>query len=169
MRVKVRKTEKEDLVELSFIHTLCFPRQSSSYLWLTAQLAAFPVSHCFSAIVDKKPAAYAIWIEKSGLRKIKTFELSSIGVHPRLQGKGIGTKLINLSYQWLQKNIRETGSAIGAIMVTTRIDNDRAKKLYEKTLGVKEIAMIPDYLNPGITEAIMFRNLKPNGRANGED
>jgi ribosomal protein S18 acetylase RimI-like enzyme len=160
MKCKVRKMEKADLVQVSSIHTLCFPRQRSSYLWLSSQLNCSPPNHCFSIESNGELVGYAIWKEESGLRKIITFKLESLGIHPRSQGQGIEQELITRSFQWLEVGAMKADAVIGGILVTTREDNEPAKKLYKKTLGVREIARIPNFLNSGITEILLFRDLK---------
>ena len=59
------------------------------------------------------------------------------------QGKGIGTKLIEESLKQIEVYLDDSNSKLKAILVSTRSDN-KARSLYEKVLGAKEIVTIKD-------------------------
>lgn len=133
---------QDDVGEVAKIHSLQFPRQESSYEWIKCNFAAFPRIMLFVARDEQdRVVGYVQWIQKSGFRKQAVIELEQIAVLTNYQGKGTGTKLIKESLNQIQIYLEDSNSKLKAILVSTRSDN-KAKALYEKVLGAKEIVVI---------------------------
>lgn len=135
---------QDDVEIVSKIHAQQFPRQDSSLVWVSCNFAAFPRIMLFVARDEKDHVVgYIQWIHKSGFRKQAVIELEQIAVLTSYQGKGIGTKLIEESLKQIQISLDDSNSKLKAILVSTRSDN-KARSLYEKVLGAKEIVTIKD-------------------------
>lgn len=133
---------QSDIKAVSKIHRQQFPRQRNSEQWVSCNFAAFPRIMMYVAR-DKKDrvVGYIQWCHKSGFRNDSVIELEQIAVEESYQGEGIGTNLINQSLKYVKNFLSDTGSALKAIIVTTRTDNI-AQKLYQKTLRANVIATI---------------------------
>lgn len=135
---------QEDVEIVTKIHSQQFPRQHSSLAWVSCNFAAFPRIMLFVARDEKdRVVGYIQWIQKSGFRKQAVIELEQIAVLTNYQGKGIGTQLIEESLNQIKIYLEDSNSKLKAILVSTRSDN-KAKALYEKVLGAKEIVVIKD-------------------------
>jgi ribosomal protein S18 acetylase RimI-like enzyme len=135
---------QEDIKAVAKIHTQQFPRQENSLVWISCNFSAFPRIMLFVARDEKdRVVGYIQWIHKSGFRKQAVIELEQIAVLTSYQGKGVGTKLIEESLKQIQIYLDDSNSKLKAILVSTRSDN-RARLLYEKVLGAKEIVTIKD-------------------------
>lgn len=135
---------EDDIEAVAKIHSQQFPRQHSSAAWINCNFAAFPRIMLFVARDEKDHVVgYIQWIQKSGFRKQAVMELEQIAVLASYQSKGIGTQLIKESLNQIQIYLDDSSSKLKAILVSTRNDN-KAKALYEKVLGAKEIVVIKD-------------------------
>lgn len=127
---------EKDVEDAAEIHSKTFTRQSLSYEWISCNFKAFPRIKYFVAEIEEKIVGYVQWIEKSGFRKDVVLELEQIAVLPSMQGKGIGTALIQRSLPLIKDELKKRNAHIKHIMVTTRDDN-KAQRLYAKTLHAK--------------------------------
>lgn len=135
---------QDDVEIVSKIHSQQFPRQHSSLVWVSCNFAAFPRIMLFVARDEKdRVVGYIQWIQKSGFRRQAVMELEQIAVLASYQGKGIGTQLIQESLKQIKIYLDDSNSKLKAVLVSTRSDN-KAKSLYEKVLGAKEIVAIKD-------------------------
>lgn len=132
----------EDIEEVARLHAQAFPRQQNSVDWIKCNFAAFPRVMLFAARDEKDQIVGSIqWIQKSGFRKEPVIELEQIAVIQNQQGKGIGTQLIKESLSLIKDYLRDSGSILKAILVSTRTDN-AAQALYKKALNAEEVAVI---------------------------
>jgi ribosomal protein S18 acetylase RimI-like enzyme len=135
---------RADLEAVAKIHSEQFSRQMHSGKWVRCNFAAFPRIMLFVARDEKdRVAGYIQWLQKSGFRQETVIELEQIAVLSAYQGKGIGTQLIKESLKQIQIYLADSDSKIKAILISTRHDN-KAKGLYERVLGAKEITVIKD-------------------------
>jgi ribosomal protein S18 acetylase RimI-like enzyme len=138
----VRKMNDEDIVAVAHVHASAFTRQTFSKEWIECNFKAFPKTQFFVAELEGDVAGFIYWSEKSGFRKEAVVELEQIAVHPNCQCKGIGTALIERSLPMVAEQIGKRGATVKHILVNTRTDN-RAQKIYARTLGATPVAVIP--------------------------
>jgi ribosomal protein S18 acetylase RimI-like enzyme len=141
MKVSIRRMREEDISAAAEVHAAAFPRQTFSKEWLDCVFRSFPKSQCFVAETEGKIVGVIFWTEKSGFRKEAFVELEQIAVSPHLQGRGIGTQLIEKSLPEVAYKISERGAQLKNIIVNTRSDN-AAQELYKKTLGAEPVARV---------------------------
>jgi ribosomal protein S18 acetylase RimI-like enzyme len=135
---------REDVEAVAKIHAQQFSRQENSTKWVECNFAAFPRIMLFVARDEKDHiVGYIQWLQKSGFCKQTVMELEQIAVLTSYQNKGIGTQLIKESLDQIQSYLEDSNSKLKAVLVSTRSDN-KAKALYEKALGAKEIVVIKD-------------------------
>ena len=79
---------------------------------------------------------YIIWGQKSGFRPRVVLELEQIAIHPTVQGKGLGQKLIEQSLELVKSQLAKRDATLKHILVSTRADN-AAQKLYRRVLGAE--------------------------------
>ena len=77
---------------------------------------------------------YIIWSQKAGFRPSAVIELEQVAVSPNFQGNGIGKILITATLSDVARKLKEQGSSLKHILVTTRADN-YAQRLYRDVLG----------------------------------
>jgi ribosomal protein S18 acetylase RimI-like enzyme len=140
--VGIRPFEKSDLLSVASIHETSFPRQFLSKDWIGCIYGAFPRSRIYVADLDETIVGYVVWTEKSGFRKDAVLELEQIAVAESFRGQGIGKSLIEQSLEMVRDCLKERGSRLKAVMISTRTDND-AQRLYRKVLGAEPVAVIP--------------------------
>ncbi|MEM1438260.1 MAG: GNAT family N-acetyltransferase [Pseudomonadota bacterium] len=141
--LSTRMMQDSDVVGVAHVHELAFPRQTRSLEWVRCSLAAFPKCLAYVCEADAEILAYAIWTQKSGFRLSAVLELEQVAVLPDRQRRGIATELIRESLELARAELDSHGASIKAITVSTRTDN-AALRLYERTLGAKHVATIPD-------------------------
>jgi len=73
-----------------------------------------------------------------------TFDLYWISVDPNLQGKGVGSRLLD----FLEKKVREEGGRMILADTSTIPQYEKTKRFYVQN-GFQEVARIPDYYHPG--------------------
>lgn len=133
---------RDDIDEIARLHAQAFPRQQNSLDWIMCNFAAFPRIMSFVARDERDQiVGYIQWIQKSGFRKESVIELEQIAVIQNQQGKGIGTKLIQESLSLIRTYLRDSGSILKAILISTRTDN-AAQALYKKALNAEEVTVI---------------------------
>lgn len=153
MDSSIRAMTHKDVPRVAEIHSRCFQRQAYSQDWIECNFKAFPRTFCFVAVSKGQTTGYIIWMQKSGFRKNVILELDQIGVDPKYQNAGVATRLIQESFAKVEIYLSERQARVIRIFVSTSTDNI-ARHLYEKALGVKQEAVIKDYL-PGSNECIL--------------
>jgi len=139
--MNVRTMDKQDLKAAALIHSECFPRQRSSFEWISCSMKAFPRTLCFVVYDESQIFGYVIWAQKSGFRSEVVIELEQIAVSPNHQGHGFGTQLIRKSLVLVNSQLNSMGSELKHVIVSTRADNN-AQQLYRNILGAKLEATI---------------------------
>lgn len=155
---QIELASKDNLGIIAAIHAACFPRQSRSLEWIGCHIAAFPSKRVFAARFGGKIVGYAVWGEKSGFRNQAIIELEQIAVLPDWQGRGIATRMIEVSQDAVLSAIAERDATVRAVMVTTRSDN-AAQRLYRRVLGVEPVATIPRLFG-GVDEVVMLKEFQ---------
>jgi len=130
-----------DLKAVAHVHGQAFPRQLHSESWIECNFKAFPKVQIFVAEVNEEIIGMIYWTEKSGFRQEAVLDLEQLAVLPQKQGLGVGTQLIVRSLPMVAKQIERRGASLRHLLVNTRIDNS-ARRIYEKTMAVKEVATI---------------------------
>ncbi|HEU0259432.1 MAG TPA: GNAT family N-acetyltransferase [Burkholderiales bacterium] len=133
----VRAYREDDLDAVAAIHSVSFPRQLRSRVWIAASFGAYPKTRMYVAESDARVIGFAMWTEKSGFRAHAVLELEQIAVAPEHRRRGIAEALIRRSLSEVEKDLE----TLKAVVVTTRADN-AAQALYRKTLGAEVEATI---------------------------
>ncbi|WP_070964347.1 GNAT family N-acetyltransferase [Vibrio sonorensis] len=139
----VRAVDKRDLADVAEIHKVTFVRQGDSLKWLSCAYQAYPKSLMYIACEGTEILGFVIWTQKSGFRKEAVLELELLAVKPESQGKGVAKQLISDSKRQVEKVLKDQGSTLKHILVTTRADN-YAQQLYRSTLGAEVEFTIPN-------------------------
>lgn len=163
----IKRAIKKDLEEIAKIASENFSglkEAGKAKKWVQGNFLAFPRMQYFvarlpagKAKINGKISGYILWIEKGGFRKNAVWELEQIAIKKDFQGQGIGTVLIKKSLLEIKKYLRERGDKLKAVEVTTGTDN-KAQKLYKKTLGAKPEYVIKDFFRGD--EVIMIARFK---------
>ena len=164
MEIKILKAQKKDLKEIAEIAAENFSglkENKNATKWVACNFNAFPRMQYFVAKSGKEIAGYILWVEKGGFRKESVWELEQIAVKKAFQGNGAGTCLIEKSFLEIKNHVEKRGSVLKLVEVTTGTQN-RAQKLYEKTLGAKVECIIKNFFRDD--EVIMIARIKDNGR-----
>lgn len=132
--VTVRSAEEKDINVIARVHSEAFLRQTLSYEWVSCNFRAFPRIKYFVAETEAGVVGYIQWIEKSGFRKEVVLELEQMAVLPAMQGKKVGTALIQQTLPLIQKELAKRQATLKHLLVTTRDDNP-AQQLYAKTIN----------------------------------
>jgi ribosomal protein S18 acetylase RimI-like enzyme len=143
--MKVRKMLSEDIESITKIYLECFHGMKefdTAKDWIRIKYNGYPINRYY-VIEDDIIKGYILWIELGGFRKEAVLELEQIAISPKYQGRGLGSFLIKESLKDVNKDIIARGSTIKLVKVTTGTDN-KAQRLYIKTLNAKPIAVIPD-------------------------
>ena len=132
--VSVKEMQLGDLEAAAEVHRLAFTRQQHSLKWLESNLKAAPKTFCYVAYMEAFCIGYIIWSQKAGFRPSAVIELEQVAVSPNFQGNGIGKILITATLSDVARKLKEQGSSLKHILVTTRADN-YAQRLYRDVLG----------------------------------
>lgn len=112
--------------------------------WITIKFNSKPISIYYVALLDNKVIGYILWSEHGGFRDNAIIELEQIAVSKMHRCKGVASRLIVDSLRMFNKDyIASRGARIKLVMVTTAYTNN-AKRLYEKVLNAKQVAVIND-------------------------
>ncbi len=147
MEIKITKAKKKDSEKIAEIASENFSglkEKKDARKWISCNFNAFPRMQYFIAKNGKNVAGYILWSEKGGFRKESVFELEQVAVKKAFQGKGVGTHLIEKSIIEIKKHLKKRGAHLKVVEVTTGTDN-KAQKLYDKTLGAKAECVIKDF------------------------
>lgn len=139
----IRTMQDSDAIGAAHVHELAFPRQTQSLEWVRCNLAARPKCLAYVCETNAEILAYAFWTQRSGFRPSAVLELEQIAVRPDRQRQGIATRLVRESLELARAALASRGARVKAITISTRTDND-ALRLYERALGAKHVATIPD-------------------------
>lgn len=139
----VRFMLAQDVPGAALIHQVAFPRQQYSQQWLQCSFKAAPRTFCLVAEKRGEVVGYIIWAQKSGFRPQVVLELEQLAVEPSYQGQGIGRQLLTDSLPLVKEQLRNQGSTLKHILITTRADN-RAQNLYRQALGAEVEATLSD-------------------------
>ena len=139
----IREMVEDDISSVAEVHRQAFSRQRDSVKWITCNFRAAPRMQYYVAEQGLSIVGYIHWTQKSGFRPEVVLELEQIAVLPKMQGQGIGRRLINESLPLVKKRLHNCNAVIKHIMVTTRADN-YAQQLYRETLGAEVECVIKD-------------------------
>ena len=98
-------------------------------------------SACSAILISARPALNRTMA--AGIIILAVAFVIAIAGRMYYQGKGIAAQLIDESLDQIKIYLEDSNSKLKAILVSTRNDN-KAKSLYEKVLGAKEIVVIKD-------------------------
>jgi ribosomal protein S18 acetylase RimI-like enzyme len=87
-----------------------------------------------------------------------TFDLYWVAVAPEFQGKGIGSKLIEV----LEERVRILGGRMILADTSSIAAYEKTRTFYQRT-GFREVARIPDYYSPGNDRITYCKRLKIEG------
>lgn len=111
--------------------------------WMRCNLSSFPRMQYFVAVFQRKIVGYILWVEKGGFRAESVWELEQIAVAEEFRNWGIGCKLIQNSRAMLEQYLLLQKRGLKLVEITTGANN-AAQRLYEKALGAKVVATIPN-------------------------
>lgn len=136
--VKIRKGCLADLDEIVAIESICFAEDSFSRRQL-AYLIQQAKGIFYVAESDNRIAGYISLLKRTGSNLARIY---SIVVHPDVQGKRIGQKLMNKSIEYAKNN------NVSRLSLEVRTDNLAALKLYRKN-GFETTSLIKNYYADG--------------------
>jgi ribosomal protein S18 acetylase RimI-like enzyme len=88
----------------------------------------------------------------------KTFDLYWIAVAPEFQGKGIGSKLLEV----LEERVRTLGGRMILADTSSIAAYEKTRDFYKRT-GFREVARIPDYYSVGNDRITYCKKIKVKG------
>lgn len=142
----IKRMDSRHMEEVALIGTKCFSGLKEYWKalkWIECNFRAFPRMQYFIAEYKGRVIGYILWVEKGGFRDEAVLELEQLAVLPDFRGNGTGTKLIRESFEMMRMYLRERGSVLKLVEVTTATDN-KAQSLYNKTLGAVQECVIKD-------------------------
>lgn len=149
----VRRATSSDFEAIAAIHREAFPRQRDSEIWVKATLTAAPRVFVYALVQEGEIAGYIFWAQKSGIRLAAVIELEQIAVLSKLQGIGLGERLIKESLALVTVELAANGQSVKSLLISTRVDNE-AQHLYARVLGAKVVAEIENLYSA--TEVLMI-------------
>lgn len=158
----IRKASLKDLDRIAIIALDCFPNdnknQDKSWIWhKSGLLDSNKKTEYWVAENNGQVVGYISWYLKGGFNS-GACELEQIGIHSSQRGKGAGSQLIKESFRDFKKLIKfKYAIDIKIVEVTTSVEN-KAQKIYQKTLGAKVEAVIKNLFH-GCDEVIMIARL----------
>ncbi len=145
--LSIREMVYEDISSIVDIYMQSFRgmrEYSKAERWITVKFNSKPISIYYVALLDGKVIGYILWSEHGGFRDDAVIELEQIAVSKMHRCKGVASRLIVDSLRMLNRDyIASRGARIKLVMVTTAYTNN-AKRLYEKVLNAKQVAVIND-------------------------
>ena len=142
--MNTRKAEITDIDDISKIYGICFPNELNHKLWIESSFKSYPRGVYYVIEYEGVISGYILWCVKNGFRQSTIVELEQIAVNPQDNGKGIGRKLIDQSFELFKGHVLNFGHAVGAVMVTTS-EGNYAENLYKSTLDVTRAALLEGY------------------------
>lgn len=144
--VSVKRMAEWQIEEVARVGMECFNGLKDYWRalkWIECNFRAFPRMQYFVAEYMGRIIGYILWVEKGGFRERAVLELEQLAVLPRFRGNGIGTRLIKESFEAMKGYLRERGSSLKLVEVSTGVDN-KAQSIYNKTLGASQECVIKD-------------------------
>ncbi|MDD5750033.1 MAG: GNAT family N-acetyltransferase [Candidatus Pacebacteria bacterium] len=157
--LKIQSLTKKDISAVAKIANQCFRGYGSfsgAKKWLSCNFGAYPRMQYFLAKEKDEILGYILWLEKGGFRKEAVWELEQIAIKETARGRGVATFLIEQSLKKILSYLKERGSKLKTIEVTTGTEN-QAQRLYQKTLNARPEAVIKDFFRGD--EVIMIARL----------
>ncbi|TSC94162.1 MAG: N-acetyltransferase GCN5 [Parcubacteria group bacterium Licking1014_1] len=145
--MKIFKFTKKDIKNVVKIASQSFfslKEKNKARKWIQCNFRAYPRLQYFVAKINNKVVGYILWLEKGGFRNESVWELEQIAVDENYRGQGIGAELINKSLEEIKKYLKKRKSTIKLIEITTGTEN-KAQKLYEKTLGAQIECIVKNF------------------------
>ena len=163
--MNIRRMEDEAIGAVAKVHQAVFgERQMDSERWVRLQSQAYPLNQFFVATANGGVVGYILWSEMGGFRKDPILELRQMGVLEEFRGLHIGSKLVTESYERIKAEIiSDDRNPPYRVLVTTARSNERAIRLYEKTLGAVEEGCLYDFYRPGKDEVLLVAK-RGNGK-----
>lgn len=178
--ISIRPLSAADLFSLIAAEEAIFPADAWSDALLTEELNRHDRLY-LGAFEDDVLAGYV------GARLGIDADLMTVGVYPRVRGRGIGRKLvlellehlrevrITPDYQFVFAPCEESHSGgiirpvrhVERVLLEVRVSNAAARKLYS-SLGFRAIATIPDYYRHPLEDAVVMQ-LRLAALEDGED
>ena len=146
----------EDIVLISQENFSGMRNKIDAVRWFCSNLAARPRMKYYISRYDISVAGYILWVEHGGFRQEAYIELEQIAVKKELQGKGVGSILIQSSFQDLKKSIESNSRKLKTVKITTGKNNTKAQQLYSKTLGAEIENVVKSPYREGDVEVEMF-------------
>lgn len=153
--MNTRKAEITDIDDISKIYSICFPNELNHKLWIESSFKSYPRGVYYVIECEGVISGYILWCVKNGFRKSTIVELEQVAVNPQDNGKGIGRKLIDQSFELFKGHVLNFGHTVGAVMVTTS-EGNYAENLYKSTLDVTRAALLEGYGSGN--EIILYNN-----------
>jgi ribosomal-protein-alanine N-acetyltransferase len=156
--VKVREMTLDDLPGVLELEHLLFAEDAWSEEMYRNELADVGgTRHYVLAEDGDRLAGWAGLAAAGGQGDVLT-----IGVHPALQGRGVGALLLTaLLDEAVVRGCDE-------VFLDVRADNDRARRLYER-FGFTPVGIRKRYYQPsGVDAIVMVRESRPNGESPGQ-
>jgi len=155
--MEIKRLEKHELNKVAEIALENFKghdKHETALKWTECNFNSHPRMQYFIARENEEILGFILWMEKGGFRKNSVWELEQIAVKKIHQGKGVGKILIKESLEEIKKHLKERGSKLKLIEVTTSTDND-AQHIYRKHLGAEIEAVVKDFFRGD--EVIMIK------------
>ena len=155
--MEIKRLEKHELNKVAEIALENFKghdKHETALKWTECNFNSHPRMQYFIARENEEILGFILWMEKGGFRKNSVWELEQIAVKKIHQGKGVGKILIKESLEEIKKHLKERGSKLKLIEVTTSTDND-AQYIYRKHLGAEIEAVVKDFFRGD--EVIMIK------------
>jgi ribosomal-protein-alanine acetyltransferase len=147
--VTFRAMNQLDLVNVSALEKICYPKDAWSIAQFKSELAGVPKTHHYLvAEVDNQIVGYA------GIFGIdEVADVHTLSVDPKFRRRGIGRELLRRLIDWSRTR------KMKAMMLEVRIANDEAIVLY-KEQGFSVISQRENYYGPGQTAYVMRKELQ---------
>ena len=156
MNVTIRRMRADDLPAVLALEQEAFPEDAWSPQMFAGELAQPQTRHYIVAETSGTIVGYAGLCAAGDQADVQT-----IAVRAGSQGNGIGTTLLG--------DLLATARARGGreVYLDVRVDNDRARRLYQRT-GFTEVGVRRGYYRPSGTDAIVMRLQIPARREQQE-
>lgn len=143
----IRVARPEDLEAIAEIGSEAFSGLrplSRARAWVKSCWNAAPRTWYWVAESRGGVVGYILWSEKGGFRTRAIIELEQIAVQASARRSGIGATLIRTSLDGVREALRDRGSRLKLVVVTTGSEQG-ALHFYDRVLGTKVAGKIPDF------------------------
>jgi len=132
----IRRATSQDIEAIAAINRLSFSGnkpQGKAEQWVSSHFNQGDQYHYFVLEENEKIGGYISWELRGGFaREIPVIELEQLAVHPDFRGQGVGTKLVDQTFesmkQWVHTQQPEAKEM--KVFVWTKKDNEKAKAIY---------------------------------------